>query len=114
MTQTIDPNTELTSVGKPTLRQDAPDKLTGRTRFAGDLSFPGMLHARLVLSPYAHARIVNIDTTAALATPGVVAVFTSENLGMANPGSTSRSQAPLAQQEVYWSGHPVAVVVAET
>jgi CO/xanthine dehydrogenase Mo-binding subunit len=114
MTQTVDPKAAYQVVGKATQRKDAPDKLTGRTRFAGDLAFPGMLHARLVLSPYAHARIVSIDTSAALATPGVVAVFTSETLGMAKAGSTARAQAPLAQKEVAWCGHPIAVVVAES
>jgi CO/xanthine dehydrogenase Mo-binding subunit len=114
MTQTVNPTTPHASVGKPTLRQDAPDKLTGRTRFAGDLALPGLLHARLVLSPYAHARIVNIDTSAAEAIPGVVAVFTSKTLGMALANSSSRAQAPLAQNEVFWCGHPVAVVVGES
>ncbi len=114
MTQTIDPKTAYQAIGKSTKRADAPDKITGRTRFAGDLSFPGMLHARFVLSPYAHARILSIDTSSALAIPGVVGVFTSETLGMAKANSTSRAQAPLAQKEVAWCGHPVAVVVAES
>jgi CO/xanthine dehydrogenase Mo-binding subunit len=114
MTQTVDPTSQYKAVGTSTRRQDSPDKLTGRARYAGDLPFSGLLHARLVLSPYAHARIVNIDTAAALAIPGVVAVFTGETLGMAHASSTSRSQAPLAQKEVYWCGHPVAVVVGET
>jgi CO/xanthine dehydrogenase Mo-binding subunit len=114
MAQTVNQTTHHTAVGKSTRRQDAADKLTGRTRFAGDLSFPGLLHARLVLSPYAHARISSIDTSAALKVPGVVAVLTSETLGMANANSSSRSQAPLAQKEVCWAGHPVAVVLAET
>ncbi|QBD82282.1 xanthine dehydrogenase family protein molybdopterin-binding subunit [Ktedonosporobacter rubrisoli] len=114
MTQTVDSARQQPGVGKATRRQDGSDKITGRTRYAGDLPFPGLLHARLVLSPYAHARILNIDTAAALALPGVVAVFTSKNLGMANANSPSRSQAPLAQNEVYWCGHPVAVVIGET
>src|SRR5207253_6121155 len=82
--------------------------------YAGDQVLPGMLYARLVLSPYAHARILNIDTSAALALPGVVAVFTAETLGMAQEDPLSRSQSPLAQQEVLWCGHPVAIVVGET
>ncbi len=114
MTQTVDKTKHHTAVGKATRRQDAADKLTGRTRYAGDMAVPGLLHARLVLSPYAHARIVNIDTSAAQAVPGVKAVYTSETLGMANRGSSSRTQSPLAQQEVLWCGHPVAIVLAET
>lgn len=113
MTQTVNQTTHAT-VGKSARRKDAPGKLTGRTRYAGDLAFPRLVHARLVLSPYAHARLVSIDTTAAQAIAGVVAIYTSETLGMANPHSTSRSQAPLAHQEVNWCGHPVALVLGET
>ncbi len=115
MTQTSDPiTTQHRAVGKSTRRQDALDKITGRTRYTGDLPFVGLLHARLVLSPYAHARILSIDTSPALEVPGVVAVYTAQTLDMAHAKSTSRSQAPLAQDEVYWCGHPVAIVLAET
>ncbi|HLI90752.1 MAG TPA: xanthine dehydrogenase family protein molybdopterin-binding subunit [Ktedonobacteraceae bacterium] len=114
MTQTVDPTMPQAAVGKSIPRIDAPDKVTGRARYAGDVTLPGLLHARLVLSPYAHARIVSIDTSAALATPGVVAVYTGETLGMAHADSTARSQAPLALREACWCGHPVAVVVGET
>ena len=61
-------------VGMSLRRQDGPDKVTGRARYAGDQALSGMLYARLVLSPYAHARILNIDTSAAPSVPGVVAV----------------------------------------
>ncbi len=101
-------------VGTSLPRQDGPDKVTGRARYAGDQALPGMLYACMVLSPYAHARILNIYTSAALSLPGVVAVFTAETLGMARADPLSRSQSPLAQQEALWCGHPVAVVVGET
>jgi CO/xanthine dehydrogenase Mo-binding subunit len=101
-------------VGMSLPRQDGPDKVTGRTRYAGDQVLPGLLYARLVTSPYAHARILNINTSAALSLPGIVAVFTANTLGMAQADSLSRAQSPLAQQEVLWCGHPVAVVVGET
>ena len=114
MTQTVDTSKEHAMVGKSTRRQDGKDKVMGRTRYAGDLPVGNVLHARLVLSPYAHARIVNIDTSAALAIPGVQAVYTSETLNMAQRTSPSRSQAPLAVDEVLWCGHPVAIVLAET
>src|SRR5579884_1508045 len=100
MTQTVNQTTQHIAVGKSTRRQDAADKLTGRTRFAGDLPFPGLLHARLVLSPYGHARILAIDTAAAEAIPGVVAVFTAETLKLAHTKSGARSQTPLAEKEV--------------
>ena len=101
-------------VGTSLPRQDGPDKVTGRARYAGDQAPPGMLYARLVTSPYAHARLLNIDTSAALSTPGVVAAFTAETLGMAQEELLSRAQTPLAQGEVVWCGHPVAIVVGET
>lgn len=114
MTQIANKTPQHGSVGKSTRRQDASDKVTGRARYAGDLSFPGLLHARLVLSPYGHAHIVNIDTAAAKEIPGVVAIFTGETLAMAKAGGPSRSQSPLAQKEVFWCGHPVAIVLGET
>ncbi len=113
MTQTVD-KTSHSTVGQSTRRQDGLDKVTGRTRYAGDLSIGGLLHARLVLSPYAHARIVSIDTSAALQVPGVKAVYTSETLGVADPASDSRMHAPLAYKEVLWAGQPVAIVLAES
>ncbi len=114
MTQTADQAKHHNSVGKATRRQDGADKVLGRTRYAGDLPLAGLLHARLIHSPYAHARIVNIDVSAALEVPGVKAVYTGETLGMANSGASSRSQAPLALHEALWCGHPVAIVLAET
>ena len=110
MTQTAQPH----MVGTSLPRQDGPDKITGRARYAGDQTVPGMLYAYLVTSPYAHARILNIDTSAAVSLPGVVAAFTAETLGMAQAESLSRSQSPLAVQEALWCGHPVAIVVGET
>src|SRR5437588_7152092 len=101
-------------VGTSLPRQDGPDKVTGRARYAGDQALSGMLYARLVLSPYAHARILNIDTSTALSVPGVVAVFTAETLGIPQADPLSRSQTPLAQQEALWCGHPVAIVVGGT
>jgi CO/xanthine dehydrogenase Mo-binding subunit len=114
MTQTVEKTPQHNAVGKATRRQDGFDKITGRTRYAGDIPAAGLLHARLVLSRYAHARIVNIDITSALEIPGVTAVYTAQTLGMAHADAPSRTQAPLANNEVLWYGHPVAIVLAET
>src|SRR6266704_4238549 len=114
MTQLVNKTTQHNTVGKRTRRQDGVDKVTGSTRYAGDISMPGLLHARLVLSPYAHARIVKIETSAALEVPGVKAVYTSQTLGVSNPEANSRGQSPLASKEALWCGHPVAIVLAET
>src|SRR5947209_8606772 len=108
------PSSQPVQVGMSFPRQDGPDKITGRARYAGDQALPGMLYARLVLSPYAHARILNIDTSLALVVPGVIAVFTAETLGLTETDLSSRAQSPLAGNEVMWCGHPVAIVVGET
>src|SRR5437588_5615920 len=113
MTQRAQQQMRRVLVGTSLPRLDGPDKVTGHARYAGDQVLPGMLYAHLVLSPYAHARILTIETSAALAVPGVVAVFTAETLGMSRSDPLSRSQSPLAQQVVLWWGHPVAGVVGE-
>ena len=71
---------EFKVLGKRHKIIDGPEKLTGSAQYTGDLNLPGMLHARPVLSPYAHAKINGIDKTAALAIPGVVAVLTAADL----------------------------------
>ncbi len=71
------------AVGQRAKRLDAPQKLTGLERFTGDLRLPGLLYARPVGSAYAHARIRGIDKSAALSVPGVVAVFTADDLPIA-------------------------------
>ncbi len=101
-------------VGTSLQRTDGPDKVTGRARYAGDQALLGMLYARLVTSPYAHARILKIDTSAAQSLPGIVAVYTAETLGMAQAEPLSRAQTPLARGEALWCGQPVVVVVGET
>lgn len=100
-------------IGVPRPRLDSGDKVVGATRYAGDDDLAGLLHARLVLSTQAHALLAGIDTAAALAVPGVVAVLTADDLPIADPGS-GRSHEPLASGEVVFVGHPIALVVAET
>ena len=63
-------------VGKPTPRKEDPKLLTGRAGYIGDVVVPGMLHAAVLRSPHAHARIRSIDVSAARALPGVVCVLT--------------------------------------
>jgi CO/xanthine dehydrogenase Mo-binding subunit len=101
----------LIGVARP--RIDAPDKVTGATRYAADGYVHGLLHARLVLSTETHARLRGFDTDAALAVPGVVAVLTAADLPLATTG-TDRTAEPLAREEVVFAGQPVALVIAET
>src|SRR5690554_797596 len=63
-----------THIGKRISRIDGPDKASGRAKYTYDINRPGMLYGRLVRSPYAHAKITSIDTSAAERMPGVRAV----------------------------------------
>jgi len=101
-----------TAVGTSIPRVDGYEKVTGQARYAGDLQLPGMLHARLVVSQYPHARIVKIDKSAAEQIPGVV-VLTAADLRIAKP-DPSRQGEPLASGEAVFNGHPIAVVLAPT
>ena len=67
--------------GQPIKRNEDPRLLTGQATFTDDVHLTGMLHVAFVRSDYAHARIKRIDTAAALAMPGVVAVYTAADLG---------------------------------
>jgi CO/xanthine dehydrogenase Mo-binding subunit len=84
----------------------------GATRYAADRPMLGLLHGRLVLSPYARARIGAIDVSAALRLPGVVAVLTAADLRIV--GGAGRVAEPLARDEVVFAGQPVALVLGET
>ncbi len=106
--------TQGSSIGRSVRRLDGGEKVTGLTRFAGDVQLPRMVHARLVLSPHAHARITRIDGRAAAARAGVLGVFAAADLGLVNVDPTARSKSPLALDHALFVGHPVAAVVAET
>ena len=70
---------EYKVVGKSVERTDARPKVTGKARYAGDLVAPGMLHGKILRSPVAHANIPNIDTSRAIALPGVLGVITGRD-----------------------------------
>jgi CO/xanthine dehydrogenase Mo-binding subunit len=96
-------------------RVDGPEKVTGQARYGDDLPLYGLLHARLVLGTYAHARIKRIDASEALARPGVIAVLTADDLAsILKSPPTSRARESLARGETRFAGQPVAVIVAET
>ena len=114
---------EFEVVGTRPIRHDGTDKVTGRAQYSADIQLPGLLHGKVLRSPYPHARIKSIDTSRALALPGVQAVVTSEDfpqpsgkvmdLGegvMANPRFLSNNC--LAADKVLYKGHAVAAVVA--
>jgi len=76
MSETLKP---LNTVGHPTPRIDALERVTGQAHYTADVKLPGMLYARVLRSPHAHARIVKIDVSKAQALPGVKAIVTHEN-----------------------------------
>src|SRR5579884_2902669 len=103
-----------TAIGSWVRRDDGGVKVRGRARYTGDIAIPDLLHVRLVLSPYAHAKITRIDTSAARAMPGVVAVLTAGDLPLVEPEGLTRSRDPLARDRVFFEGQPVVAVVAES
>jgi len=101
-------------VGKRTIRPDAVPKARGETKFSADLYLPGMLHAKVVRSPYAHARIVNIDTSRAEKLPGVRAVITGKDAIPYKWGvfAYTRDMQLLPSDKARFFGQEVAAVAA--
>jgi len=116
-------------IGQAVARFEDPRLLRGEGRFVHDVNLPGQLHAVLVRSPHAHARIVSIDAQAAAAAAGVAAVFTGDDYareGFGGPSPTLKRSRPdgspmfwrahpvLTRDRVRTIGDPVAIVFAET
>lgn len=99
-------------VGQPLPQVTAREKVLGRAQYAGDLRLPGMLHAKVLRSPHAHARIAFIDTRAAAALPGVKAVLTGADVPARRWGVKHKQQHVLAKGIVRFVGEEVAAVVA--
>jgi CO/xanthine dehydrogenase Mo-binding subunit len=100
-------------VGTRPNRPDGLDKVTGRARYGADATLPGMLWAAVVRSPHAHARIVKIDATKALALDGVKAVVTRADLPTGLTGEDWNLQEnTLAGEKALYDGHAVAAVAA--
>jgi 4-hydroxybenzoyl-CoA reductase alpha subunit len=100
-------------VGRPYPKVDAAAKVTGQTRFADDVALPRMLHCKLLRSRLAHARIVRIDASRALAAPGVVAVATGRDLPVSfGILPVSQDEHALCIDRVRFVGDPVAAVAA--
>src|SRR5690349_7325640 len=109
-------------LGAPIARKEDPRFLTGNGNYIDDIELPGMLHAAILRSPHAHARILTIDSSAALVIEGVEAILTYADLGslgerlpllIPHPALTQpRTQYALAKDEVNYVGEAVAMVVA--
>lgn len=112
--------TGITGTAVP--RRDASRLVEGKGRYTDDIDIAGLLHVAFVRSPYPHARIDNIDVSAATAMPGVVAVLTADDLASVCapwqtrlallPSHVSAPQTPLARGEACWQGEAVVAVVA--
>lgn len=100
------PACQLSVVGHAHTRVDAVERVTGAARYTADIELPGMLHARVVRSPHARARVCAVDPTPARALPGVRLVLTPGDI----PGDLPQ---PL-QRELRYEGEEIAVVLAET
>ena len=112
-------------IGSRPIRHDGTDKVTGRAQYGADLRLPGMLHAKILRSPHAHARIKSIDASRAAAMPGVHAVVTASDLpqpagrvldlgegAMINPKFLSNNC--LAAEKALYKGHAIAAVAADS
>ena len=116
-------------VGQRVKRNEDPRLLTGQALFVDDVDLPGMLHAAFLRSDFAHTRVRSIDVSAARARPGVVAVYTAEDMGdFWHPGPLivpppskiesvvfhARTQIPMVKDKARHIGDPLAVVIAES
>ena len=117
------PSPALQVIGKRLPRVDAKERVTGQAIYPADLALPGTVHAKLLRSPHAHARIVRIDTSRAEALKGVLAVVTAADFAELPVGATIPmgetgydmwmvAQLNIARGKVHWVGQPVAGVAA--
>ncbi|OUZ12384.1 carbon monoxide dehydrogenase [Aeromicrobium sp. PE09-221] len=114
----------VAEIGRDRRRKEDQRLITGRTRWTDNITLPGMLHVAMVRSPFAHARIVGIDTSEAASSPNVTAVFTGadfgEELGACinawpiTPDQVTPAHSPMPADRVAFAGEIVAVVVART
>ncbi|QIG44471.1 xanthine dehydrogenase family protein molybdopterin-binding subunit [Nocardioides anomalus] len=124
MTAVQDAPTPALEIGKDRRRKEDQRLITGRTRWTDNITLPGMLHLAMVRSPFAHAKIVSIDTTAANAMTNVVDVFTGKDFGEEmgvcinawpiTPDQVAPVHQPMPSDRVAFAGEIVAVVVART
>jgi CO/xanthine dehydrogenase Mo-binding subunit len=101
-------SSEFRVIGKRQPKVDGFEKVTGRAKYSSDISLPGMLCLKILRSPYPHARIVSIDTSQALALPGVKAVLTAKDM----PAFRPNPWMPILTEVARFVGDDIAVVAA--
>ena len=104
---------DVRGVGLSIPRPDGPEKVTGRVEYVADIKRKNLLHAKLLRSPHAHARIVRIDVSKARALPGVRAVLTAADIPQLKKKPPTRAHAVLAIDRAVFAGQPVAAVAAD-
>jgi len=104
---------DVKGVGLSIPRPDGPEKVTGRVEYVADIQPKGLLHAKLLRSPHAHARIKRIDVSRARALAGVRAVLTAADIPQLKKKAPTRAHAVLAIDRVVFVGQPVAAVAAD-
>ncbi|HWO72110.1 MAG TPA: xanthine dehydrogenase family protein molybdopterin-binding subunit [Dehalococcoidia bacterium] len=107
-------NPAPTIIGAPVPRIEGPEKVSGRARYAGDVSLPGMLWGAVLRSPYPHARIRRVDVSHAWRVPGVRAIVTGQDIPGRYFGKVLRDMPVLCWDRVRYVGDRVAAVAAET
>ncbi len=97
-------------------RRDGAAKVTGKATYVSDVTLPGMAYAKVLRSPYAHARILSIDASRVASRPGVFAVLTGNDLSGLNPyyGHAVKDHPLIAIERVRFVGEPVVAVIAES
>ncbi len=101
-------------IGRSIKRVDAVEKVTGEAEYTMDMYPEDILHAKLLTSDHAHARIIEIDTSEAEQSNGVVAVMTAEDVPDTRLGESILDEPILANKKVRYAGEPIAIVAAET
>lgn len=104
--------THASAIGASLPRLEAADKASGRARYVDDVRLPGMLHAAVLTSTEAHARLVAVRIDAARAMPGVKAIVTGFDLSQPRGGGIVKDETMLAKGKVRYVGEPVAAVAA--
>src|SRR4030066_1417813 len=112
MAQEIATRKEYRAVGKPMRRIDAAGKVTGKTVYADDMKLPRMLHAKVLGSAHAHARIKSINAAKARSHPGVAAVITAAELPPYRKNASNRHELIFAGGAALFYGQPLGAGLA--
>ena len=102
---------DLKAIGTRPVRPDGVEKVTGRANFGADLHLPGMIHGKVLRSPYAHARVKSVDVSGALAMEGVLAAVSGGDFA---EQTDDLGRNVIARDKVLYHGHAVAAVAATT